>query len=83
MHVLARFLENYRQYKDLPNIDLYHYSDMKEDLCGHIQRVAGVPGTPMTDAQWKGKLSDADLAEFDRRIHELLTGEQSVWLVRG
>jgi len=123
---LCHFLKTYWDYKDLPNIHLYHYADMKRDLRGHIQRVADTLGIAITatqldemteaatfeymqkkgdqfapmagldawksekgffssgkNAQWKGKLTEEDLAAFDRRIREFLTAEQIDWLVRG
>lgn len=35
-----------------------------------------------TNAQWKGRLDDAQLARFDARIGELLDDEQRAWLLR-
>ena len=123
---LCHFLKTYWEYRDLPNIHLYHYADMKRDLRGNIQRVADTLGIAITaaqldemteaatfesmqkkgdqfapmagldawksengffssgrNAQWKGKLTEEDLAAFDRRIREFLTQEQVDWLVRG
>ncbi len=123
---LCHFLKTYWDHRDLPNIHLYHYADMKRDLRGHIQRVADTLGIAITatqldemteaatfesmqkkgdqfapmagldawksengffssgrNAQWKGRLSEEDLAAFDRRIGEFLTREQIDWLVRG
>lgn len=123
---LCHFLKTYWDCRDLPNIHLYHYADMKADLRGHIQRVADTLGTTITDAQldemteaatfesmqkkgnqfapmagleawksetgffatgknaqWKGKLTEEDLAAFDLKIREFLTQEQIDWLVRG
>ena len=48
---LCHFLRSYWDYRDLPNIHLYHYADMKRDLSGHIQRVADTLGIAVTDAQ--------------------------------
>ena len=62
---------------DLPNIHIYHYADMKRDLCGHIQGVADTLGVAVTDSQLE------DLTAFEHKMRELLTEEQIAWLVRG
>jgi hypothetical protein len=123
---LCQFLQTYWDHKDLPNIHIYHYADMKRDLRGHIQRVTDTLGIAVTDsqleemtvaapfetmqkksdqfapmagsgawksekgffasgksAQWKDKLSEADLAAFESKMEEMLTDEQIAWLVRG
>jgi aryl sulfotransferase len=35
------------------------------------------------NGQWKGKLTEEDLAAFERKMGEMLTDEQIAWLVRG
>ena len=125
LQLTTHFLQSYWSYKDLPNIHLFHYSDMKADLRGHIQRTADILGVSlnnqqldeMTEAatfenmqkngdqfapgsgtglwkeekkffatgenrQWEGKLTNDELAVFDKRIKELLSEEQAAWLVR-
>jgi hypothetical protein len=122
---LCHFLRTYWAYKDLPNVHLFHYADMKDDLRSHIQTTADALGVSITDsqldemtaagtfehmqkrgdqfapmaglgawksengffatgrnAQWKRRLTAADLGAFDRKIRQFLTEEQISWLVR-
>jgi hypothetical protein len=48
---LCHFLQTYWPYRDLPNIHLFHYSDMKSDLPGHIRKVAGILEAELTESQ--------------------------------
>ena len=48
---LCHFLQTYWHYRDLPNIHLFHYSDMKNDLPGHVRKVAGILEVELTEAQ--------------------------------
>ncbi len=47
----THFLQTYWDYRHLPNIHLFHYYDMKQDLRGHIGRVADVLGVTLTEAE--------------------------------
>ncbi|MFT6878333.1 MAG: aryl sulfotransferase [Candidatus Azotimanducaceae bacterium] len=121
----THFLKTYWPYKELPNIHLFHYEDMKVDLRGHIAKTADALNVLISDddldqmtaaatfenmqkngaqfapesgtgmwkqdkhffangknAQWRGKLTEGQLADFDHRIAELLDPEQVAWLVR-
>ena len=121
---VAKFVDSYWRFKDLTNIHLYHYADMKRDLRGHISKVATAleivvndrqldemtaaatfeamqkkgdqyaPGAGMgmwkkeqgffangSNAQWRGKLSEAELQALDAKLQTLLTQEQIDWLV--
>lgn len=125
LHGCIHFLKTYWDYRDVPNIHLMHYYDMKQDLRGHIARVAGIMNVELSDAQldemteaatfesmqakgdqyapgadvglwkqnsgffatgknaqWKGKLTEEQLAAFDTKARELLTPEQYDWLLR-
>ena len=48
---ITHFFESYRAYEHLPNIHLYHYSDMKRDLRAAIASMAAAVGIEITDAQ--------------------------------
>lgn len=48
---LCHFLRTYWIHKDLPNIHLFHYADMKRDLPSNIRRIADALGISVTDTQ--------------------------------
>lgn len=37
---ITHHLNTFREFRDLPNIELYHYSDLKRDLPGEMKRMA-------------------------------------------
>lgn len=45
------FLKSYWDYRDLPNVHLLHYYDMKQDLRGHIAKLADILGISLSDQQ--------------------------------
>jgi hypothetical protein len=47
----VHFFKTYWPYRDLPNVHLYHYSDMKRDLRGAIASMAAAAGIEVTDEQ--------------------------------
>lgn len=47
----THFLSSYWEYRDLPNVHLTHYFDMKQDLRGHIKKLAGLLSISLTDQQ--------------------------------
>lgn len=55
--------ETFWQFRHLPNIHLFHYSDMKADLDGQMRRIAAAIGVPVNEAIWP-ELVDA--AGFER-----------------
>ncbi len=123
---LVHFFNTYWQYRDLPNIHLFHYSDMKRDLNGTIASMANALDVEVDDTllaemteaatfesmkrsaeqfapesgtglwkkeadffangsnqQWKGALSEDELAAFDARLAELLAPDEAHWVVNG
>ncbi len=49
------FWENIRSWweiRDLPNVLLLHYADLKADMPGHIRRIAAFLDIPVDDATW-------------------------------
>jgi aryl sulfotransferase len=126
LELIVHFLNTYWPYRDLDNVHLFHYSDMKRDLKGSISAMANALDIDLDDAlldamtdaagfdsmkknaeqfapnsgsgmwkkesgffatgenaQWKGKLTEADLAAFDARLKELLPPDQAKWLLNG
>ena len=47
----VHFFNSYWPYRSLPNVHLYHYSDMKRDLRGAIKSMAAATDTAVTDSQ--------------------------------
>ena len=48
---LCHFLKTYWDWRALPNVHMFHYSDMKRDLRGAIAKMAAATGIEVTDAQ--------------------------------
>ena len=49
------FWENIRtwcQYRDLPNMHLFHYNDLKRDLPRELRELAGFLDIPIDEARW-------------------------------
>lgn len=49
------FWENIRtwwQYRDLPNMYLFHYNDLKRDLPGEMRKIAGFLDIPIDEERW-------------------------------
>jgi aryl sulfotransferase len=42
------------EFKDLPNIELFHYADMLKDLEGEMRRCADYLGIEVLEADWPG-----------------------------
>ena len=62
MDSLVHFFNSYWPYRDLPNVHVYHYSDMKRDLRGAIGSMAAACNIELSDAQLDAY---ADAASFD------------------
>ena len=48
---LVYHFQTFRQFVHLPNVHLFHYSDLKADLPGQMQRMAGIFGVDYTADQ--------------------------------
>lgn len=47
----VHFLKTYWAYRDLPNVHLFHYYDMKQDLRGHIANLASILNVSLSETQ--------------------------------
>ena len=47
----THFLKTYWDHRDLPNVHLFHYYDMKRDLRGHIANLANILNISLSDVQ--------------------------------
>ena len=45
----THFLKTYWEYKDLPNVHLFHYFDMKSDLRKHVAGLAEILHVTLND----------------------------------
>jgi hypothetical protein len=59
---LVHFFNSYWPYRDLPNVHVYHYSDLKRDLRGAIASMAAACNIEVSDAQLDAY---AEAATFD------------------
>ncbi len=57
---LVHFFRTYWPYRELPNVHLFHYSDMKRDLRGAVGRMAEACAIELTEAQLDAYTRAAD-----------------------
>ena len=67
---LVHFFKTYWPYRDLPNVHLYHYSDMKRDLRGAIASMAAACGIEVSDAQLDAYTEAADFDHMKARADQ-------------
>jgi aryl sulfotransferase len=70
LETLCHFMNTYWPYRDLPNVHLFHYSDMKRDLGGAIARMADATGTALTDAQLMEYTAAADFGAMKAKAEQ-------------
>jgi aryl sulfotransferase len=51
LDTILHCFKTYWDHRDLPNVHLFHYSDMTRDLPGTIRAMAAATGVPVDDAQ--------------------------------
>jgi hypothetical protein len=71
---LVHFFKSYWPYRDLPNVHLYHYSDMKRDLRGAIASMAGACGIEVSDAQLDAYAQAADFDHMKSNAEQFAPG---------
>lgn len=62
--------DTFWQFRDLPNIHLFHYNDMKADLDGQMRRISAALGIPVNEAIWP-QLAAAGFAEMKSNAETL------------
>lgn len=123
---ITHFFKSYWRYRDLTNVHLFHYADMKRDLRSNIEFMARAldidvedlqldsfthaatfknmkenadqfapeAGTGMWKAesnffanganqQWRDQFSEKDRVAFNKRTAELLSEDETKWLLEG
>jgi aryl sulfotransferase len=67
---LCHFMNTYWPYRDLPNVHLFHYSDMKRDLRSAVARMAAATGTELSDAQLDAYAAAADFGAMKAKADQ-------------
>jgi hypothetical protein len=67
VHHLASFWER----RDEPNVHLFHYADLRDDLEGQMRRLAGVLGVEIADDTWPTLVKAATFAEMKQKADTL------------
>ena len=79
LSAFVQFFKTYWQYRDLPNIHVFHYSDMKRDLKCAIAAMARALGVEVDDALLT-EMSDAATFENMKRSAEQFAPESGTGL---
>lgn len=67
---LCHFLNSYWPYRDLPNVHLFHYSDMKRDLRTAVAQMAAATGTELSDAELDAYAAAADFGAMKKNAEQ-------------
>jgi hypothetical protein len=73
-------ITTYWQARDLPNVHLFHYADMWNDLEGQMRRVAGALGVQIAEDVWPVLVDGATLASMRGRAEKTIpNAHQDLW----
>jgi hypothetical protein len=77
---IIHHLDTFRKFEDLPNIELYHYSDLKRDLLGGMKRIAAQLGIEV-DAELLPELAEtASFANMKQNAENFAPGAgRDIW----
>lgn len=67
---LTHFFKTYWAYRDVPNIHLLHYSDMKRDLRGAIAKIAAAAGVSIDDGFLDAMTEAASFESMKRKAEQ-------------
>ena len=70
LHSLAHFLRTYWNYRDLPNIHLFHYTDMKRDLKATIAAMAKALSVEIEEEALDAMTEAADFNHMKRNAEK-------------
>ncbi len=70
LEALCHFMDTYWPYRELPNVHLFHYSDMKRDLRGAITGMAAATGVDLTQAQLDAYTAAADFGAMKAKAEQ-------------
>jgi hypothetical protein len=68
---VVEHLDSFWQRRDEPNIALFHYADLRDDLDGQLRRLAGVLGVDVPDETWPALVHAATFTEMKQRADTL------------
>lgn len=73
--------ETFWAFRDLPNIHLLHYADLKADLDGEMRRLSGALGIPVDEARWPGLVAAASFEHMRENADALAptSGHPKQW----
>lgn len=66
----VHFFNSYWPYRNLPNVHLYHYADMKHDLRNAIKSMAAATSTPVSDAQLDAYTEAATFGNMKKKAEQ-------------
>lgn len=65
------FMQSFWPYRDLPNVLMVHYDDLKADLEGEMRRIAGFLGIEVEDSEWPALVAAASFANMKANADRL------------
>jgi len=72
--------QSYWKFRDLPNIHIFHYADMKRDLAGSIQKIASAIGAPISDEKAREFSQAAEFSNMQKNAKTFAPGSGSgIW----
>lgn len=81
-HPFWPFWENVRSWwaiRDLPNVMLLHFADLKRDMPGQIRRTAGFLGTPVDPSRWDAIVEHCTFDYMKRHADETAPAGGAFW----
>ena len=76
------FWENVRSwwaYRELPNIMLLHFDDLKRDMPGQMRRIAAFLDIPIDESQWDEIVKYCSFDWMKRNAETVMVGADAVW----
>jgi len=74
-------VQSFWRHRELPNIHLLHYADLKRDLAGEMRRVAQALGIAVDVAQWPALIEAARFEAMKARYVDIAPNtDQGIWL---
>jgi aryl sulfotransferase len=74
LHSLTHFFKSYWDYRDLPNVHMFHYSDMKRDLTGTIGAMAKALNVACDEEQLKAYAIGASFDTMKKNADQFAPG---------
>lgn len=65
------FMQSFWPYRQLPNVLMIHYDDLKTNLAGEMRRIAGFLGIDIPEAEWPALVAAASFANMKANADRL------------